>query len=138
MAKDNSMVVVPEPEIFSIVSVSLFPFYINSTLFTTPEKKRLIERVIKYYHNTGNVSEKNVILGSDYGFFLDGLVAVDNKLKDEIFLRMMNLRDDSGSWVEYYNSGRAMGCKCRPWESGVNIEAAIRYWENKQENHLGI
>ena len=49
----------------------------------------------------------------------------------KIFLKMMNLRDDSGSWVEYYNSGMAMGCKCRPWESGVNIEAAIRYWEKK-------
>jgi len=131
MKKDNSMILVPEPEVFSIVSVSLFPFYINSTLFTTKEKKQLVERVIKYYQKTGNVSEKNVILGSDYGFFLDGLVAVNNALKDKIFLKMMNLRDDSGSWVEYYNSGMAMGCKCRPWESGVNIEAAIRYWEKK-------
>ena len=134
MKKDNSMILVPEPEVFSIVSVSLFPFYINSTLFTTKEKKQLVERVIKYYQKTGNVSEKNVILGSDYGFFLDGLLAVNHELKDEIFLKMMNLRDDSGSWVEYYNSGMAMGCKCRPWESGVNIEAAIRYCEKKLEN----
>jgi len=131
MKKDNSMVLIPEPEVFSIVSVSLFPFYINSTLFTTKEKKQLVDRVIKYYQKTGNVSEKNVILGSDYGFFLDGLLAVNHELKDEIFLKMMNLRDDSGSWVEYYNSGTAMGCKCRPWESGVNIEAAIRYCKKK-------
>jgi len=131
MKKDNSMVLIPEPEVFSIVSVSLFPFYINSTLFTTKEKKQLVDRVIKYYQKTGNVSEKNVIPGSDYGFFLDGLLAVNHELKDEIFLKMMNLRDDSGSWVEYYNSGTAMGCKCRPWESGVNIEAAIRYCKKK-------
>ena len=33
--------------------------------------------------------------------------------------------------VMYNGSGMAKGCKCRPWESGVNIEAAIRYWEKK-------
>jgi len=134
LAKDNSGVAIPEPEIFNIVSVSLFPFYINATLFTPREKQQLLDRVIKYYHETGDISEKNLILGSDYGFLLDGLVEVNNQLKDEIFRKMMNLRDNSGSWVEYYSSALAMGCKCRPWESGVNIEAAIRYWKKKEIN----
>ena len=40
---------------------------------------------------------------------------------------MMSLRDGAGAWVEYYVDGRPSGCGCRPWESGINIEAAIRY-----------
>jgi len=62
LAKDNSKVTTPEPEIFTLVSVSLFPFYINSTFFTAWDIKQLADRVIKYYQKTGNVSEKNVIL----------------------------------------------------------------------------
>ena len=134
MDKDNSNVVIPEPEVFNIVSVSLFPFYINAELLTVKEKEHLLERVVKYYRETGKISEKNVILGSDYGFFLDGLVNLDHALKDEVYKKMMNLRDNTGAWVEYYDRNLPMGCKCRPWESGVNIEAAIRCREKKQEN----
>jgi hypothetical protein len=134
MAKDNSNIKLPQPEIFNIVSVSLFPFYINAELFTATEKKQLLERVVKYYRETGKISEKNVIPGSDYGFFLDGLVGVNHELKDEVYKKMMNLRDSAGAWVEYYENGIPLGCRCRPWESGVNVEAAIRYMEKKQKN----
>jgi len=61
-------------------------------------------------------------------------MAQNHELKDEIYQKMMNLRDETGAWVEYYDNGVPMGCKCRPWESGINIEAAIRYWEKKGRN----
>ena len=134
LKKDNSKIIIPEPEIYNVVSVSLFPFYINAELFTATEKEQLLDHVVKYYLETGKISEKNTILGSDYGFFLDGLVAQNHELKDEIYQKMMNLRDETGAWVEYYDNGVPMGCKCRPWESGINIEAAIRYWEKKGRN----
>jgi hypothetical protein len=127
MAKENSLIKPPEPEVFNIVSVSLFPIYIHSSLFTADEKKMLVNSVIKRYRETGKVSENNMIPGSDYGLFLDGLIDLDHELTDEVYQKMMNLRDNTGAWTEYYDRGSPRGCKCRPWESGVNIEAAIRY-----------
>jgi hypothetical protein len=40
---------------------------------------------------------------------------------------MLSLVDETGAWVEYYHNGLPMGCNYRPWESAINIEAAILY-----------
>lgn len=42
---------------------------------------------------------------------------------------MLSLQDEAGMWAEYYDDNRpAPGyTRCRPWESGINIEAALRY-----------
>ena len=40
---------------------------------------------------------------------------------------MMDLRDSSVSWVEYYVDGYPYNTPCRPWESSINIAAALKY-----------
>jgi hypothetical protein len=40
---------------------------------------------------------------------------------------MMDVRDAAGAWVEYYRDDAPVGCPCRPYESGINLEAALRY-----------
>jgi hypothetical protein len=42
---------------------------------------------------------------------------------------MMNMLDETGAWVEYYIEGKPNGTFCRPWESAINLEAAIRFAE---------
>ena len=40
------------------------------------------------------------------------------------------MADQTLVWNEYYDgpdSVRAGCCRCRPWESGVNAEALVRY-----------
>jgi hypothetical protein len=44
---------------------------------------------------------------------------------------MMNALDETGAWVEYYNENGAGGTFCRPWESAINLEAAIEFAENE-------
>ena len=39
----------------------------------------------------------------------------------------LRLIDPTGAWVEYYDGERPYGCRCRPWESAMNIDALIRY-----------
>ncbi len=51
MKKDNSRVQVPEPEVFDIPSVGLFPIYIDAKLFSEQEKKVLLEKVINRYQS---------------------------------------------------------------------------------------
>ena len=129
MAKDNSAVELPSVERFNIPSACLFPLYIHSTLFTPDEKRALLEQVVELYRATGRISELDRILGYDYGMFLYALAEQDHELSDEVYRKMMDLRDGAGAWVEYYVDGHPSGCGCRPWESGIDIEAAIRYAE---------
>ena len=127
MTKDHAAVELPEPELFSIPSANLFPIYIGSELFSESEKRAFLDDVIALYERTGKISGQDRILGYDFGMFLYALCETGHPLRDEVYDRMMSLRDGAGAWVEYYVDGRPSGCGCRPWESGINIEAAIRY-----------
>ena len=127
MTKDHAAVELPEPELFSIPSANLFPIYIGSELFSESEKRAFLNDVVALYERTGRVSGQDRILGYDFGMFLYALCETGHPLRDEVYDRMMSLRDGAGAWVEYYVDGRPSGCGCRPWESGINIEAAIRY-----------
>lgn len=127
MEKDNSRVELPPVERFSIPSAYLFPIYINARLLTETEKRALLDEVVALYRKTGKISSQDRILGYDFGMFLYALADCGDPLAAEVYDRMMGLRDDSGAWVEYYVDGQPSGCRCRPWESGINIEAAIKY-----------
>ena len=127
MKRDTAGIALPPVERYSIPSSFLFPIYIDAKLLSDKEKQALLDRVIDRYRSTGRISSDDRILGYDYGMFLFGLVRYDNPLATTIYRQMMALRDGAGAWVEYYVDGRPNGCGCRPWESGINIEAAIRY-----------
>ena len=127
MRKDNSRVELPPVERFSIPSAYLFPIYINAQLLSDSEKRALLDEVVALYRKTGRISSQDRILGYDFGMFLYALADCGDPLAAEVYDRMMALRDDSGAWVEYYVDGQPSGCRCRPWESGINIEAAIKY-----------
>lgn len=127
MAKEHDGVEIPPVELFRIPSASLFPLYINAQLFTDQEKRTLLDQVVDQYRKTGRISSQDRILGYDYGMFLYALAECDDPLAGEIYDKMMAQRDGAGAWVEYYVDGEPSGCRCRPWESGINIEAAIEY-----------
>ncbi len=127
--KDNSAVEQPSVERFSIPSACLFPLYIHSELFTEDEKRALLEQVVELYRATGKISDRDRILGYDYGMFLYALAEQEHELSGEVYRKMMDLRDSAGAWVEYYVDGHPSGCGGRPGESGIDIEAAIRYAE---------
>ena len=127
MKRDTTGIELPAVERFNIPSANLFPIYIDAQLLTDEEKQDLLEQVVDRYRSTGRISTQDRILGYDYGMFLYALARYDHPLAGEVYGKMMALRDSAGAWVEYYVDGVPSGCPCRPWESGINIEAAIRY-----------
>lgn len=131
MKKDTSGIEPPSPERYSIPSAFLFPVYIDSRLFSDEEKRSLLDQVVDLYRRTGRIDERNIVLGYDYGLFLYALSEYDHPLSEEIYRKMMDLRDSSLSWVEYYVDGIPYNTPCRPWESSVNIAAALKYCLNK-------
>jgi hypothetical protein len=45
----------------------------------------------------------------------------------EFIQRMLDLRDSTGAWVEYYIGTSPHGCRCRPWESSLSLLALLEY-----------
>lgn len=127
MKRDTTGIELPAVERFNIPSANLFPIYIDAQLLTDEEKQDLLVQVVDRYRSTGRISTQDRILGYDYGMFLYALARYDHPLAGEVYDKMMALRDSAGAWVEYYVDGVPSGCPCRPWESGINIEAAIAY-----------
>ena len=128
--KADSNIEPEPPEEFYLSSVNLTPIFINSTLFSRKEKENMLNKVVEVYKKTGKIIQHQSnerLLGYDYGLFLYALVEFNNPLAGEIFKKMMELRDETGAWNEYYLNDVPCGTCYRIWESGINIEAAIRY-----------
>jgi len=124
------------PEKFYIPSVSLVPFYIGAKNLSKQQIAVFVKDLADVYQTTGNFPSSPVIkeriVGYDYGLFLYSLTRIDHPLKMEIYRLMMQASDDTGAWVEYYEKNQPMGTRCRPWESGINLEAAIDFAEHYQ------
>jgi len=124
-----------ERKSFYIPSIALTPKYIGSDLI--PEKLLVqnIEVIKDNYLKSGQISSRpglNKVIGYEYGFFLYALSKYHDPLADQVFRDAMSVVDESGAWVEYYQNGKPMGCRYRPWESAINIEAVIEYALSKE------
>ena len=108
------------------------PLYIGSDFFTKSELKIMVDDIESNYHKTGKFPSRpggDITVGYDYGLLLYNLTKLNNPAKTEIYKKMMSVLDDTGSWVEYYKDGKPQGTRYRPWESAINLEAAILFAE---------
>ena len=115
---------------FNVQSVSLVPLYIESDLFDLKEISTMVDKIVNFYKISGKFPSRpdgNITVGYDYGLLLYSLSALDHPLAEEIYTKMLSVLDKSGSWVEYYSYNKPMGTRYRPWESSINMEAAIEF-----------
>ena len=120
------------PHKYFLQSVSLMPLYIGSDLLTKNEIKIMVDDIVSNYHRTGKFPSRpggDITVGYDYGLLLYNLTKLNNSTKTKIYEKMMSVLDDTGSWVEYYKDGKPFGTRYRPWESAINLEAAILFAE---------
>ncbi|MDB5024932.1 MAG: hypothetical protein JWP78_2687 [Mucilaginibacter sp.] len=119
-----------EPKKYFIPSVTLIPLYINASILTQPQIKFMVDDIVSSYKKTGKLSSganENTTVGYDYGFFLYSLSKLKDPLQTDIYINMLDVLDKTGAWVEYYQNNMPKGTRYRPWESAINIEAAIDY-----------
>lgn len=127
------------PEIFFLPSVTLMPDYIHDTFLNETLKTKFVNELANYYSETGRFpswqqnSGDYKILGYDYGIFLYALTNKKNPIRYKIYEDMMNALDETGAWVEYYMDGKPNGTFCRPWESAINLEAALWFAETEKK-----
>lgn len=128
--KPNEGIETEAPEEFFLPSVYLMPIYVDAELFSAEEKETMLNELVTLYQQNGRITvsqQEEKLLGYDYGLFLYALTEFKHPLAKDIYRKMMDLRDNTGTWCEYYLNGEPNGCRYRPWESGINIEAAVRY-----------
>jgi Glucoamylase and related glycosyl hydrolases len=120
-------------ETYFLPSVTMMPCYIEDSFLDKQVQDRFINEMAVSWSETGRFSSRQEgtgeykILGYDYGFFLYALVKTGNPLRYRIYEEMMHMLDETGAWVEYYTEGKPSGTFCRPWESAINLEAAILF-----------
>jgi len=66
-------------------------------------------------------------VGYDYGFLLYALTELSHPFAVHLYEKTLALADPTGAWVEYYDDHGPRGTRCRPWESGINIEALLHF-----------
>jgi hypothetical protein len=125
-----------ERKTFFLPSLALTPSYFGSTLIPKEILDFNLSTIKENYQHKGQVSSRedsDTTIGYEYGFFLYALAKERDKMADRILADMLSVVDETGAWVEYYHNGLPMGCNYRPWESAINIEAAIAYATNNEK-----
>jgi len=123
-----------ESKKYHLQSVCLLPLYIGSPLISRRELADTISTIAEQYQKTGRLPSRpsgDVTVGYDYGFLLQNLIEINHPLAADVYEKMLAQLDSVGAWVEYYENGQPKGCRYRPWESAINLEAAL-YFATKQ------
>ena len=66
-------------------------------------------------------------MGYDYGLMVHALR--DGELRDRMMRILLDVRDESGVWGEYYVEQKPNGTLYRPWESGLNLAGMLEEWK---------
>ena len=121
-----------EPEVYVLQSVSLTPLYFHSTLFDKEELRPLVNEIMDRYEATGQLPSRpdgNRAVGYDYGLLLYALTELDDPRARDLYIKTLELADETGAWAEYYVDHVPAGTRCRPWESAINVEALLHWIE---------
>ena len=123
------------PSCMEVNSVSLLPAYLGSDILSREELTTLLDHVLKQVNDHGHIPSvpgTEGCVGYDPGLLLTNLTAVGHPAAKQAQDRLVRIVDQIHAWNEYYDgrdSVRSGCCRCRPWESGVNAEALVRYAE---------
>jgi hypothetical protein len=130
--KKGPLPAAPKTE-YPLISTLLMHAYMGSRLVPEDEIRAAVRSVLGSFRETGAVSSLpggGKSLGYDYGLILYAATKLGISAED-LMERMLSIRDSAGAWVEYYEDNRPLGTRCRPWESAINIEAALFALERK-------
>ncbi len=122
-----------------VLSVSLLPAYLGSDILTPEETHAVVERVLSLAETDGtipSVAGYPGFVGYDPALVSMNLAAIKHPAQETAYRRLLAQRDRSGVWVEYYErSGQPKQhcCRARPWETGMSVDAVVRYWAARQD-----
>jgi hypothetical protein len=122
------------PTAYSLPSAALLPGYIGASLPDEEQITKITDGIVKQFLATGELPSRpgsQNAVGYDLGLLLYNLADAGNPAAENVYNRMTSIVDPTGAWVEYYSDYKPHGTRCRPWESGINLDAAISYISRK-------
>jgi hypothetical protein len=125
-----------EDVVYALQSVALMPPYVGSSVVPQEVIVQTAERIVGDFKATGKLPSRpdgNVAVGYDFGLLLYTLSRLKHPEAQTIYDRMMSVVDQTGVWVEYYVDYQPKSTRCRPWESAINLEAALEHVFRKYE-----
>ncbi len=126
------------PPRMEVYSVSMLPAYLGSDVLTPDETRRVVDRVLGMAEPDGTIPSvpgEHGFVGYDPALILFNLTAASSAdgphpRAAEGYRRVLNVRDSTGAWVEYYLDDHTPrpGCsRSRTWETGVSADAIVGY-----------
>lgn len=120
--------------VFQLTSAAFAPLFIGADVVPMDVLAGMVNEAARRYEENhalpSDPEGRGGTVGYDYGFFLNALTKVGHPLAAELYKTTLALVDEAGAWSEYYRDGKSYGCRCRPWESAINIYAVLTYLES--------
>ncbi len=115
---------------YDVPSAVLMPLAAGAPLMLKKAVEINVLKMLKTFLSAGTLTKErpDKTVGYECGELLFALRFFGIGTEDdfaEITARMLAVRDEAGAWVEYYRYNKPEGCRCRPWESGINIAALL-------------
>ena len=114
----------------------LAPLYTGSPLVPMEQMRVYLEEMVAAYKKDKQMPSGypgGHAVGYDYGLFLYALTQIDHPFAKEIYDLSISVLDETGVWCEFYKNNVPYNTRCRPWESGINVEGLITYHEKMTE-----
>ncbi len=129
------------PRDFGSIELSaskLTPLYTGSPLVPMEQMRVYLEEMVESYKKNKQMPSgclSGHAVGYDYGLFLYALTQIGHPFAKEIYDLTISVLDETGVWCEFYKDNVPYNTRCRPWESAINVEGLISYYEKTRDNY---
>ena len=113
-----------------IYAAALLPAFIHTRVLASADYHTTLAAALAAFQARGDfplTPGKSHMVGYDMGLLLYAAVELQHLAAAKIASQVLARADSTGAWSEYYREKQHMGTRCRPWESGINIAALLRY-----------
>ena len=121
-----------EHRIYELASSKLSQAYVSSNLIDADMMYGFLDEMVEMYHKTKEMPSGcpgGECVGYDYGMLLYALVKYNHPAAREFCELAVSVVDECDCWCEYYKNGVPYNTRFRPWESAINMEAIISFYE---------
>ncbi|MBE5767050.1 MAG: hypothetical protein E7335_07805 [Clostridiales bacterium] len=126
---------IPELRAYSLSSVALLPAWHGFDFLTDDEQAEILQPFLDAYKKTHSVTSRQDesgdrrALGYDYALLLGAMTKARHPLMEDLLSLTLDILDEVGTWAEYYIDNEPFNCRCRPWESAINLAVCLDAWD---------
>jgi len=111
-----------ESQRFFLPSVAVTPAFIGLTVAEPDEQAAMLDAAMTPFTGSSVICYPETILpGYELGMLLYALAEIGDPRCPAVAKRLLEMRDRTSAWVEYYTGARGQRTRCRPWESAINM-----------------